>query len=316
MRKQIQGGKNASNTCIASAWTPFVENLATVLEGLQEDQFLVISVKESNSYVQFAAQGAHGLRLETTSNHYLDKTERLTEEQIAMLTSIGWKLPTNCPEEATPENDPEGSPNFSIDYSLPVPFKKVADLVVKTFSEILRIPHPGHLEYLAFDTDDNSLVYPAFGLKSRVSPADADPEQIKSRLLAAVREETGIPGIKYDSDGDIVISHGTAVIIISVLEDPPMIRFHSPLVTGVGAGPKLLTRLNDLNMRAGFMRYFHHQDRIFAAVDIPGVPFAVNHVIQTMRKFCEIVDGTDVILAMEFGGQTSIREFTPSKQTH
>jgi hypothetical protein len=316
MHKQLGRGKEASSPCIASAWTPFAGNLAAVLEGLQEDQFLIISVKKSNNYVQFAGQGAHGLRMETTSNHYLDKTDQLTEEQIAMLTNSGWNPPTNCPEEATPEKDPEGSSNFFIDYSLPVPIKNVADLAVKTFSEILRVPYPGYLEYKAFDTDDNSLVYPALGLKSRISPADADPEQIKQRLLATVQEETGIPDIKYDSDGDIAISRGTAVIFICCLDDPPTIRFYSPLVTGVEASPKLLARLNELNMREGFMHYFHHQHRILAATDIPGAPFAVNHVVQTMRRFCEIVDGMDGILAMEFGGQTAVREFLPSTQTH
>ena len=50
-------------------WPPFAKTLASVLAKLEEDQFLIVPVKQSNQYVQFAAQGSFGMRTETTSNH-------------------------------------------------------------------------------------------------------------------------------------------------------------------------------------------------------------------------------------------------------
>ncbi len=63
-----------STTRISKDWPQFSTKLARVLENLQEDQFLVMAVKQSDHYVQFAAQGAHGLRMETTGNQYRTKS--------------------------------------------------------------------------------------------------------------------------------------------------------------------------------------------------------------------------------------------------
>ena len=132
---------------LSAAWPPFARQLAEVLEALDEDQFLILSVKRSNRFVQFAAQGSFGMRVETTSNSYLAKADQLDLRQISALTDLGWKDPTGTPVESTPEADPDGSPNFFVEFPVPVSFDAVADLAVRTISEVLRLPHPGSLEY-------------------------------------------------------------------------------------------------------------------------------------------------------------------------
>ena len=316
MEKQLEITQIESASCIASAWLPFAETLAQVLEGLQEDQYLIITAKRSNLYVQFAGQGAHGLRMETTSNHYLEKSEQLTQQQIDLLKSNGWQSPTKDPRSSSPEDDPEGSPNFFIDYPLPVAFKSVAALVVKTFDAILRITHPGYLEYEAFDSDDNSLAYPSLGLKRRTPSADHDPEQIRQRLLATVQEFTGLNDLAYDQDGDIVLQFGTAVIFVRYQVDPPLVRLNSPLVTGVEASPRLYARLNELNNRGGYLHFFHKQEWIIAVTDVVAAPFVAKHVIWALKMFSDIVDDMDDILAFEFGGQTASKEKMVSVLTH
>ena len=62
------GGKRAPSSYVSVAWPPFAQKLAATLEKLQEDQYLILSVKRSNRYVQFAVQGSFGIRVETTSN--------------------------------------------------------------------------------------------------------------------------------------------------------------------------------------------------------------------------------------------------------
>jgi len=111
---------------LSVAWPPFEQKLAAVLEKLEEDQFLVVSAKRSNLYVQFAAQGAHGMRVETASNSYLEKSEQLNEQQSSALIEAGWHAPTGSPTDY----DPDGSPNFFVDFSAPVPFEAVANLTI------------------------------------------------------------------------------------------------------------------------------------------------------------------------------------------
>jgi len=131
---------------ISVAWPAFVERLAGVLGALEEDQYLVISVKRTNRFVQFAAQGAFGMRAETTSNDYLTGSERLSARQVLALRAAGWHGQTGSPDESTPEKDPDGSPNFFVEFASPVPFMDVAQLTVQTVAEILGVPHPGFLE--------------------------------------------------------------------------------------------------------------------------------------------------------------------------
>lgn len=57
MEKQLENNQIASSPCIASAWVPFAQNLARVLEGLQEDQYLIITAKRSNRHVQVRRTG-------------------------------------------------------------------------------------------------------------------------------------------------------------------------------------------------------------------------------------------------------------------
>jgi hypothetical protein len=163
------------------AWPPFAQKLASVLEKLVEDQFLFVSVKHSDQCVLFAAQGSFGLRVETTSNSNLTKSEQLTERQIANLIDAGWNVPTGTPADAAPENDPDGSPNFFVEFAVPVSCEAVANLAVRTLSEILSVPHPAFLQYQAIDdTEGNwkAMALPDLGLKLETPVQQTDrPEQ-------------------------------------------------------------------------------------------------------------------------------------------
>ena len=131
----------------------------------QEGQFLILQGKKSPHYVQFAAQGAYGFRMETTSNAFLAKYQQFTAEQISCLLKAGWQAPTEQPDKSTPEDDPDGSPNYFIDFPASASSKALAQLAVHLFTEILHVPHPGNLEYGAFDDDDNEVLLPELGLR-------------------------------------------------------------------------------------------------------------------------------------------------------
>jgi hypothetical protein len=134
----------------SKSWPEFRDRLSKVVGELAEDEYLIISVKHSKHFVQFAGQGSHGLRAETTSNHFLEKGERLNSKQVAALRAMGWRPPTGKPKQATPEKDPDGSPNFFIEFQSPVIGERVAQMAVETLAGILHVPYPGLLEYQAF----------------------------------------------------------------------------------------------------------------------------------------------------------------------
>lgn len=139
---------------------PFLTRLAAVIDTLENHQFLILAVKRSGRYVQFSAQGSEGLWVETTSNGYLSKREQLDEDQIAAMIDAGWHPPLGTPDDMT-----DGSPNYFMDFNAPVSSEDVARLTVHTFSRILRVPHPGRLEYKAFSKNGKSLSFPELELR-------------------------------------------------------------------------------------------------------------------------------------------------------
>ena len=302
------------------AWAPFAKKLAATLEQLVEDQYLVLLVKKSNRFIQFASQGSFGIRIETTSNHYLTKQEKLDERQIAALIKAGWQAPSGKSDEATPENDPDGSPNFFAEFSEPVSFETLADLTVRTFAEILRVPHPGFLQYEAFDDTEGewaAMALPELGLK-QAKPARQDDtlESLAQALLTTLIEETGISELDYDSDGDIGIRYGSAAAFVRLIGDQPHIRIYSPILNDVEENPDMFARLNDINANETLMRFYFRNGVIYGASDISAAPYVSAHVVQALAHFCEIADGMDSLLQGEFGGRTAFIESTPSLIKH
>jgi hypothetical protein len=285
-----------------------------VLATLEEDEFLIISVKGSNRFVQFAAQGSFGMRAETTSNTYLAESEQLDAGQIAALTQAGWSAPTGAPNASTPELDPDGSPNFFIEFPEPVPFGDVAKLAVHTLAEVLRVPHPGFLEYRGGEFAGNAIEWPALGLKRAVLDAlDVDPTQM---LLATMRKFTGIDDLEFDGDGDIGIRYGSVIAYLCLVGKPPHVHIYSPLVSGVDASPELLERLNEVNANLGSLHVYLRDGIIFAVSDLPATPFVPEHIAGAAQAFFQIADGIDTLLQAEFGGRTAFAESMPSVLKH
>lgn len=296
------------------AWPPFTERLATALGSLEEDEFLILSVKQSHRFLQFAAQGGFGMRAETTANHYLAPTERLDAVQVAALTAAGWRSPTGTPEGSTPERDPDGSPNFFVELPAPVVFDRVAELAVRTLSEILRIPHPGFLEYEAFDTAGRAILLPALGLKRAAPPNKSAKETpLPERLLAAVRKAVDLPDLEYNDDGELAIGYGSIVAVVWLSGSPPSVRIQAVLLSDVPESQALLSRLNEFNARVRHLRFIWHNGVVWAVADLPAEPFVAAQLKTVLRDFCQLADGIDDLLQSEFGTDT---EDDPSPTRH
>ena len=148
-------------------WERFAADLATCLEVLEEDEYLIISSKLANHYVQFAAQGKFGMRVEAACNTYIHPPQAcLTEEDYATMKQLGWNGATMPPPELLPGSPPpDGSPNFFIDAAFPVEFDPLAALAVKTFRLVYGVVHPGLLQYKSFARGGGSIRFPTLRLK-------------------------------------------------------------------------------------------------------------------------------------------------------
>lgn len=302
---------------VSAEWPGFAQRLALVLGTLQEDQFLIVLLKGSNRYVQFAGQGHWGLRAECTSNQYLSDTDKLDEQQLARLTELGWRTPSGLAHESTPERDPDGSPNHFVQWPVQGSVADLADLAVRTFAEVLGVPHPGFLEYEAFDSQRQAQVYPELGLRRAARPTAADvATDLEQRLLATVREATGLGSLEYDEDRDIQVVYGSTVALISLVGRPLRVRMRALMVTDVEGSPALLERLNELNAGVGSMHFLFHRGAIQAICEIPAWPFVPEHVENALDEMCQVCDGLDDLLQAEFGGKLLVGERMPSVARH
>ena len=144
-------------------WERFANDLALCLADLSEDEYLILSSKRLNYFVQFAAQGKFGMRAEATSNTYIVPAEdALSTARCATMEQLGWKVPTEVP---TSSSDPDGSPNFFLDLAPPVDFASLAELAVQTLRRVYGIHHPGELQYKSFTRSGAQIRFPTLRVK-------------------------------------------------------------------------------------------------------------------------------------------------------
>lgn len=298
-------------------WPAFAQRLASVLGALREDQYLVVSLKGTNRYVQFAAQGHWGLRAECVSNEYLSGHERLDERQLARLRALGWHDPTGAAPESTPERDPDGGPNHFVEWPAQAAVTGLADLAVTTLVDVLGVVHPGFLEYKAFDSQDQTLVFDELGLRRVAPPTGADlVADLEHRLLATVRETTGLGSLEFDDDRDIGFVYGRIGVLIGLVGNPARVHLRALMVTDLESSPALLERLNRFNAGLGSMHLFFHRGAVRAVSDVPAWPFVPEHVERALEEFCQTCDALNDLLQTEFGDGSLVNEQTPSVTRH
>ena len=145
------------------AWMRFACELAIALRGLEEDEWLVLSLKRRNRFVQFMNQGGAGFRAEAVSDFYLGDGDRLSEHDRGALLELGWDAPTSLPDEFG--HRPDGSPNYFLDLANPVPLDELALLAVNTLLHVYGAEHPNALEYSTGSRDRVSIRFANLGIR-------------------------------------------------------------------------------------------------------------------------------------------------------
>ena len=289
-QKEIVSNKTTVRSPKRSAeWPVFQANLATVLKSMQEDEFLIISEKRSNRFVQFSAQGGFGIRAETTSNDYLDRGEKHSAEDHLALLALGWKSPTGNPAESTPTDDPDGSPNYFVEFSPGTPPEQIAALSIHTLADLYGISHPGKLEYDAFDHDGTPIEHKALKIQS-VKDRRARTSNPAKRLLRAVVAATGIDDLEYDEDGHLCVRYQDNLSLFVLLsDDAAYIHFMAVLASEITLNETLLSVINELNDEARPRRFLIHDGSIIAMYMLPAKPIIDRLVEKALNDFADHV---------------------------
>ena len=285
---------------ISRDWEPFARNLDQVLSRLEEDQFLILTAKHGNRYLQFSCQGHWGMRAEVASNHYLKGGDRLSRKEMSWLRNHGWNAPTGKPTQATPDKDPDGSPNYHIDFPASVPVADIASLAVDTLIHGLALPYPGALSYQSFGNTEGPLAFDELGLKPSMRPASSVMDQV----LSVFREVTGITDLDLDMDGDVTVRYGA--IVISAIQINNQIPLISALTTETSESPSLLRKLNQINDGEHRIRLFLHDDAVLATLDVPAEPFVPDHLVAALAEFSEVAEGLAIVLRAELAHKAVI----------
>jgi len=294
---------------LSQVWTYFNKRLAETLSSLKEDSFLILSKKNSGEFIQFSSQGAFGLRCETVSNYFRADNNQLSEQQIHQLALLGWHSPTRDPENSTPENDPLGSPNFYLEFLLPVNFDNVADFIASTFTSVLGIKHPAFLQYESFDGAGASLSLPQLGLKREISTIEIN-DGLPTLVLNTIKELTGIDDWHYDDANCITgIHYGLASTSVMLLEDHSYLRMLSVILEEVEPSLHLFRRINEINFENGFMHLVFQDCAVLALSDIQTCPFISSHVAHALGNFTQRVNEIKTNLDAEFAdGEASCNQ--------
>lgn len=296
-------------------WMEFQPALASTLGAMKEDEYLILDVKFEHAFVQFAAQGAHGMRAEVSSNSVLPPQHQLSRPQLDRLRELGWNTPTGSLDKSTPVDDPHGSPNFFLDLPAPIDPEQLASLVINTFVEVLQVPYPGELTYSAWG-HDGMLELPDLRLTDESRPAPAaplpppepeTPESVRAKLRQVMDQLTR-GGAQEDEDGDFTLSVGSARVFIRVMSDMPAISVFSPFLMDVPVTAQTVARVNELNPSLRFVKVFLMGDTLIAAHELHADPFNWQHVHQAIVGVLHIADELDDQLQKELGGTLSTGE--------
>jgi len=136
---------------------------------------------------------------------------------------------------------------------------------------------------------------------------------VSRQLLAVVRAVSGDDELDVDSDGDIPLRYGSAMVFVRVFGDPPIIRVFSPVLAEARMGVDLAQVVNELNGQHLFVKWLISDGSVVASVDLFGDPLAAQHVLHACGVLGETVNELDEQLQEQFGGRTFFGEYAPPK---
>jgi len=132
-----------------------------------------------------------------------------------------------------------------------------------------------------------------------------DSLELKERVLTVVATTTRIPSdkLELDSDGDVGIRAGSAMVFVRVRDNPPLIDVFSPILKDVDPSEALYVKLSELTNRLPIGRIYCADDTVWASIPVFGRNFQPMHLMLAIQVMTALADELDDRLRREFGGR-------------
>jgi hypothetical protein len=288
----------------ARAWSRFQARLADHLVEMDDEDILVVDTEVARSdlagaapYVRFACAGST-LRGEVSSNSFLAEGYELDEDDVSVLTTLGWRPPTAGPGMPVGE----GSANFFVD----VPRSeadRLAVMAVKVLREVFGVPHPSFLAADGLGQDPE--LPPAPAEEQPPEPLAVMPESaehLRDLVDAALSPLFEAPP-ERDADGDVPVPWGSSLVFVRVDEESPVVELFSVVVEAVVDLERAAFEVAVLNRDLRFLKFLLVERRVLARVHLPAWPFVPEHLRSMLTGMSSKIDELDEDLLARIGGR-------------
>jgi hypothetical protein len=323
---------------VTEAWREFASALAKLLPTLAPGAHIDLTLDPTASGTGMAVYSVSIRVLPdgvvealAVGNAGLPEGYRMDRAAVADLVALGWSPPGVLPGSG----DSFGL-RSSQDRAVPL-----ATIVSRTLRDVYGAPHPAFLVYLVHDEEDEPIETaplatarhePGIGEVLDLDDLDADgelsaalasaaedvPLEERVRTVVATMTKTPVEQLQVDTDGDVGIRAGSAMVFVRVRDNPPLVDVFSPILTEVEPTEELYVKLSELTNRMPIGRLYCAQDTVWASIPVFGRNFQATHLMLAVQVMTGLADELDDRLHGEFGGKRFFVEGdkpTPAKQS-
>ncbi|GAB1688462.1 T3SS (YopN, CesT) and YbjN peptide-binding chaperone 1 [Krasilnikovia sp. M28-CT-15] len=309
---------------VTEAWREFAGALAALLPTLSPGAHVDLTLDPTASGTGAAIYSV-SLRLLSggvvealaVGNAALPEGFRMDRSAVADLVALGWSPPGVLPGSGD---------SFGLRTEVSAA-NRLATVVTRTLRDVYGAPHPAFLVYLVHDEQDEPLESPPLGtarhepgVGQAIDLADLDEDGVLTEALANAADEvvpleervrtvvatmskTTVDQLQVDTDGDIGIRAGSAMVFVRVRDNPPLVDVFSPILTEVEPTEQLYVKLSELTNRMPIGRLYCAQDTVWASIPVFGRNFQATHLMLAVQVMTGLADELDDRLHGEFGGK-------------
>ncbi|NMO54456.1 YbjN domain-containing protein [Actinoplanes sp. TBRC 11911] len=309
---------------VTEAWRDFAGALAGVLHSLSPGGHIDLTLDPTASGTGMAVYSV-SIRVRdggvvealAVGNAGLPEGYRMDRASVADLVALGWSPPGVLPGSGD---------SFGLSSSLERS-TQLATIVSRTLRDVYGAPHPAFLVYLVHDDEDQPIDAGPLGtarhepsldelasiddldedgtLSAALADAadDVVPLEERVRTVVATMSKTTVDQLQVDTDGDIGIRAGSAMVFVRVRDNPPLVDVFSPILTEVEPTEQLYVKLSELTNRMPIGRLYCAQDTVWASIPVFGRNFQATHLMLAVQVMTGLADELDDRLHGEFGGK-------------
>lgn len=307
---------------VTEAWQEFARSLAAAVRSLPPQTRVELTLDPTASGT---GDASYSVRMEigdegrvsaaAVGNAELPPDYRMDRSAVADLVALGW----------SPPGVVEGARNRFGLRTTTADAARFATTVSRTLRDVYGAPHPAFLVYAVHDAQDTPIpVEPLATARPEVA-AGEDRELDLDEALATARAAPGVDEaialdervrtvvatmmkstpeqLRVDSDGDIGIRAGSAMVFVRVRDNPPLVDVFSPVLTDVEPTEQLYVQLSELTNRMPIGRLYCTNDTVWASIPVFGRNFQPTHLMLAVQVMTGLADELDDRLYGEFGGR-------------